>query len=136
MDRRFGVEDQFSYIGIFALQRQLNNCLVAACHVTSTASPLFSQSLILTISPSTRPREGMTPRIPTIAEIRASTEVLSPSDASATVVKVGENFAVKFGHTVSSEEAEAFQFISSNTKVPVPEFYATLGEVHTWGSAT
>ncbi|KAF5561847.1 phosphotransferase enzyme family [Fusarium phyllophilum] len=73
----------------------------------------------------------MAPRIPTIAEIRASTEVLSPPDASATVVKVGENFAVKFGHTVSSEEAKAFQFISSNTKVPVPEFYATLVEPET-----
>ncbi|KAG5759063.1 hypothetical protein H9Q72_012807 [Fusarium xylarioides] len=73
----------------------------------------------------------MAPRIPTIEEIRASTEVLSPPDASATVVKVGENFAVKFGHTVSFEEAEAFQFISSNTKVPVPEFYATLVEPET-----
>ncbi|KAG5812754.1 hypothetical protein H9Q74_004123 [Fusarium xylarioides] len=73
----------------------------------------------------------MASRIPTIKEIRASTEVLSPPDASATVVKVGDNFAVKFGHTVSSEEAEAFQFISSNTKVPVPEFYATLVEPET-----
>ncbi|KAF5584121.1 phosphotransferase enzyme family [Fusarium pseudocircinatum] len=73
----------------------------------------------------------MAPQIPTIAEIRASTEVLSPPDASATVVKVGENFAVKFGHTVSSEEAETFQFISSNTKVPVPEFYGMLVEPET-----
>ncbi|KAF5542996.1 aminoglycoside 3 phosphotransferase choline Kinase family [Fusarium mexicanum] len=73
----------------------------------------------------------MAPRTPTIAEIRASTEVLSPPDASATVVKVGENFAVKFGHTVSSKEAETFQFISSNTNFPVPEFYATLVEPET-----
>ncbi|KAG4293585.1 hypothetical protein FPRO06_00170 [Fusarium proliferatum] len=73
----------------------------------------------------------MVPLIPTIAEIRASAAVLSPPDASATVVKVGENFAVKFGHTVSLEEAEALQFLSSNSKVPVPEVYATLVEPET-----
>ncbi|KAF5633806.1 phosphotransferase enzyme family [Fusarium tjaetaba] len=73
----------------------------------------------------------MAPQIPTIAEIRTSTEVLSPPDASATVVKVGESFAVNFGHNVSSEEAEAFQSISSNTEVPVPKFYATLVEPDT-----
>ncbi|KAF5688113.1 aminoglycoside 3 phosphotransferase choline Kinase family [Fusarium denticulatum] len=70
-------------------------------------------------------------QVPTIAEIRASTEILSPPDASAMVVKVGENFAVKFGPTVSLQEAEAFQFISTNTKVPVPEFYASLVEPET-----
>ncbi|KAF5554733.1 kinase-like domain-containing protein [Fusarium napiforme] len=73
----------------------------------------------------------MIPWIPTIAEIHASTEVLSLPDSSATVVKVGETFAVKFGHTVSSEEAEALQFISSNIKVPVPKFYETLVEPET-----
>ncbi|KAG4264891.1 hypothetical protein FPRO03_00175 [Fusarium proliferatum] len=73
----------------------------------------------------------MTPRIPTIAEIRESTEVLSPPDASATVVKVGGKFAVKFGHTVSLNEAEALQFLSSNSNVPVPEVYATLVELAT-----
>ncbi|QGI90562.1 hypothetical protein CEK26_001777 [Fusarium fujikuroi] len=73
----------------------------------------------------------MTPRIPTIAEIRASTEVLSPTDASATVVNVGKKFAVKFGHTVSPDEAEALKFLSSNSKVPVPEVYATLVEPET-----
>ncbi|KAF5628920.1 aminoglycoside 3 phosphotransferase and choline Kinase family [Fusarium sp. NRRL 52700] len=81
--------------------------------------------------PSIQPREEMALQVPTIAEIRASTEVLSPPDASATVVKVGEAFAVKFGHTVSLQEAEAFQFISSKTKVPVPEFYALLVELDT-----
>ncbi|KAF5964019.1 phosphotransferase enzyme family protein [Fusarium bulbicola] len=70
-------------------------------------------------------------QVPTTADIRASTEVLSPPDAPATVVKVGEKFAVKFGHPVCSEEAGAFQFISSNTKVPVPEFYVTLVEPET-----
>ncbi|KAF4446141.1 pectate lyase C [Fusarium austroafricanum] len=52
-------------------------------------------------------------------ETRASSKVLSPPDASATVVKVGENFAVKFGPTVSLQEAEALQFLSANSKVPV-----------------
>ncbi|KAF4946530.1 hypothetical protein FGADI_11168 [Fusarium gaditjirri] len=73
----------------------------------------------------------MTPRIPTIAEIRAATEVLSPPGASATVVKVGEDLAVKFGHTVSLEEAEAIRFLSTNSKVPVPEIYATMVEPET-----
>ncbi|KAF4438656.1 Aminoglycoside 3 -phosphotransferase and Choline Kinase family [Fusarium acutatum] len=73
----------------------------------------------------------MAPLTPTIAEIRKSTEVLSPPDASATVVKVGENFAVKSGHTVSPEEAEALKFLSSNSKVPVPEVYATSVEPET-----
>lgn len=73
----------------------------------------------------------MTPRIPRIAEIRASTEVLSPTDASATLVKVGEKFAVKFGHTVSPGEAEALKFLSSNSKVPIPEVYAKLVEPET-----
>ncbi|KAL4723576.1 hypothetical protein ACLX1H_009214 [Fusarium chlamydosporum] len=73
----------------------------------------------------------MAPRIPTIAEIRASTEVLSPPDASATVVKVGKTFAVKFGHTVSPLEGETLQFLSANSKVPVPEYYATIVEPET-----
>ncbi|PHH56200.1 hypothetical protein CFIMG_007187RA00001 [Ceratocystis fimbriata CBS 114723] len=73
----------------------------------------------------------MAPRTPTIAEIRASSEVLSPPDASATVVKVGENFAVKFGPTVSLQEAEALQFLSTNSKVPVPKVYTTIVEPET-----
>jgi hypothetical protein len=73
----------------------------------------------------------MAPGTPTIAEIRALPEVLSPPDASAIVVKVGENFAVKFGHTVSLQEAEALQFLSTNSKVPVPEIYATIVEPET-----
>ncbi|RGP66705.1 aminoglycoside phosphotransferase [Fusarium sporotrichioides] len=73
----------------------------------------------------------MAPRIPTIAEIRASTEVLSAPGASATVVKVGEKFAVKFGHAVSVQEAEALKFVSTNSKIPVPEFYATIVEPET-----
>ena len=73
----------------------------------------------------------MAPRTPTIAEIRASSEVLSPSGASATVVKVGEKIAVKFGPTVSLQEAEALQFLSANSKVPVPKVYATIVEPET-----
>ncbi|KAG8354294.1 hypothetical protein FVEN_g7719 [Fusarium venenatum] len=69
----------------------------------------------------------MAPRTPTIAEIRASTEVLSPPDASAKVVKVG-TFAVKFGHTVSLQEAEALRFVSTNSRVPVPELFETIVE--------
>ncbi|KAM0544117.1 hypothetical protein ACHAPJ_011999 [Fusarium lateritium] len=73
----------------------------------------------------------MAPRIPTIAEIRASSEVLSAPDAAATVVKVGENIAVKFGPAVFPQEAEALQFLSTNSKVPVPEVYATIEEPET-----
>lgn len=106
--------------------RFLHSCLTAADHVASRAFPLFS------FDPATFAvyliRGSMAPQTPTIEEIRTSTEVLSPSDASATVVKVGENFAVKFGRTVSLEEAETLRFLSSNSNVPVPEVYATFVE--------
>ena len=46
-------------------------------------------------------------------------------------MKVGENFAVKFGRSVSLQEAEALRFLSANSKVPVPEVYATIDEPET-----
>ncbi|CEI68823.1 hypothetical protein FVEN_g11134 [Fusarium venenatum] len=73
----------------------------------------------------------MVPKIPTIVEIRASTVVLSTPDASATVVRVGENLAVKLGRTVTLLEADNLRFLSTNSKVPVPEVYATMVEPET-----
>ncbi|EKJ70509.1 hypothetical protein FPSE_09262 [Fusarium pseudograminearum CS3096] len=73
----------------------------------------------------------MTLQTPTIAEVRASSEVLSAPGASATVVKVGEHFAVKFGRTVTLQEAENLRFMSENSKVPVPKFYKTMAEPET-----
>lgn len=69
---------------------------------------------------------------PTIAEIRASTERLSNPDASATVVMLGGDVAVKFGQTVTLLEAENLRFLSENSKIPVPRVFATMVEPETY----
>lgn len=68
------------------------------------------------------------PTLPSIATILQSTEVLSNRDASATVVKVGEQFAVKYGGIVDPLEAENAIFVAQNSSVPVPKVYGTLSE--------
>ncbi|KAF9630101.1 hypothetical protein BFW01_g282 [Lasiodiplodia theobromae] len=70
------------------------------------------------------------PVIPSIAEIRRSTDVLSPSYASATVVKVGD-FAVKFGRRVTMLEAKNLEYVSKNSEVPVPKFFTAFTEPET-----
>ncbi|KAI1500904.1 kinase-like domain-containing protein [Biscogniauxia marginata] len=69
--------------------------------------------------------------IPLIAEIRASTKIISLFDAFATAVKVGQHFAVKFGGQVSLLEAENLRHVSANSKVPVPKVLATMTEPET-----
>lgn len=71
------------------------------------------------------------PDVPTIAQIKAATEVLSQPDASATVVKINERLAVKFGTRVSLAEADTMRFISSNSRVPVPKVFAAFSEPET-----
>lgn len=70
------------------------------------------------------------PIIPSIDEIRASTEILSPSGASATVVKVGQ-YAVKFALRIDLIEAENQKFVSENSNVPTPKIGATMTEPET-----
>lgn len=65
---------------------------------------------------------------PSIAQIQAATEVLSPPDASAKVVRLGHNFAVKFGLGVSLVEGQSQRFIAENTGVPVPKVFDVFSE--------
>jgi serine/threonine protein kinase len=69
--------------------------------------------------------------LPSIATILQSTDVLSAPDASATVVRVGEKFAVKYGPSVTLLEAQNLSFVAENSNVPVPEMYGTLTEEST-----
>jgi hypothetical protein len=69
--------------------------------------------------------------LPTIAEIRASTEVLSSSDASATVVKVQDGLAVKYGPGVTSLEADNLRYLSAHVGCLVPKLLAVLKEPET-----
>lgn len=69
--------------------------------------------------------------LPSIATILQSTDVLSAPDASATVVRVGEKFAVKYGASVTLLEAQNLSFVAKNSNVPVPETYGTLTEEST-----
>lgn len=87
----------------------------------------FPRSLLLLTTKQTFSKMSE-PVIPSIEEIRASTEILSPSDASATVVRVGQHVAVKFGARISHLEAENLKFVSEHSNVPVPKVLATMTE--------
>ena len=69
--------------------------------------------------------------LPTIAEIRASTEVLSTPEAYAKVVRVGANVVVKYGRIVSLLEAENLAYVAKMSDVPVPALLGTLTEPDT-----
>ncbi|KAI9729796.1 MAG: hypothetical protein M1818_008410 [Claussenomyces sp. TS43310] len=66
--------------------------------------------------------------IPSVEQIRAATDVLSASDASAKVVRLGQEFAVKFGRTVSVLEGETQRFVEENTAVPVPKVFEIFSD--------
>nr|POF17010.1 hypothetical protein CFP56_57826 [Quercus suber] len=63
--------------------------------------------------------------LPTIAEILASSHVLSAPKSFTKVVKVGEHFAVKYGRRISLIEAQNLEFLA-NTAVPVPKIYGAM----------
>lgn len=69
--------------------------------------------------------------IPSISTILQSTNILSAPDASATVVRVGQNFAVKYGASVSLLEAQNMDYVARHSNVPVPKMYGTLTEEST-----
>lgn len=61
--------------------------------------------------------------LPTVAEIEASTDVLSVRTNAIKVVRVRENFAVKIGFSIPPLEAENMKFVAVNSKVPVPKVH-------------
>ena len=75
--------------------------------------------------------ESLSHDLPTIAEIDASTELLSPPEVSTRVVKV-RNYAVKYGTRVTLLEAHSMRYISENCSLPfLPKLYGTLVEQDT-----
>ncbi|GLB12349.1 hypothetical protein AtubIFM57258_010030 [Aspergillus tubingensis] len=62
-------------------------------------------------------------KLPSIAEIEASTDILSDPCRSLKVVRVKERFAVKFGFSIAPLEAENMRFVATNSKVRVPKVY-------------
>lgn len=63
------------------------------------------------------------PEIPSVAQIKAATDFLSASDASTKVVRVGREFAVKYGRSVSVVEGESQKYVAENSAVPVPRVF-------------
>ncbi|KAL4783459.1 kinase-like protein [Aspergillus varians] len=61
--------------------------------------------------------------LPSIAEIEASTDILSDPSRSVKVVRVRERFAVKVGTSIAPLEAENMKFVAANSKVPVPKVH-------------
>ncbi|PYH95627.1 kinase-like protein [Aspergillus ellipticus CBS 707.79] len=68
---------------------------------------------------STRERTDL----PTIAEIKASTDILSVRTNAIKVVRVRERFAVKVGLAIPPLEAENMKFVAANSKAPVPKVH-------------
>ena len=70
---------------------------------------------------------NMESQLPTIAEIRASTDALTAAGRSTTVVRVGQHFAVKFGLGQDLREAETMRYVRKHcSNVLVPKVYGTL----------
>ncbi|KAL2132778.1 hypothetical protein VTI74DRAFT_3402 [Chaetomium olivicolor] len=61
--------------------------------------------------------------LPTLADILASTKVLS-APGKTRVVRVGNHFAVKYGKDVQLQEGENMLFVQQSSTVPVPTVYA------------
>ncbi|OAF58872.2 hypothetical protein VC83_06312 [Pseudogymnoascus destructans] len=69
--------------------------------------------------------------LPTIAEIKAASKLLSQPNMSTKVVKINDRIAVKYGCAVSLLEAETMKFIALNSMVPVPKVLAAFAEEET-----
>ncbi|KAL2867501.1 kinase-like domain-containing protein [Aspergillus lucknowensis] len=67
--------------------------------------------------------------LPSIAEIEASTDVLSDPTRSAKVVRVRERFAVKVG--ASMVEAENMKFVAAHSNVAIPKVYDHFVDLET-----
>ncbi|KAF7586992.1 hypothetical protein BBP40_007884 [Aspergillus hancockii] len=64
--------------------------------------------------------------LPTVAEVEASTEILSIRTNTINVVRVKVGFAVKIAHSIPPLEAENIKFIAVNSKVHVPKVHANF----------
>ncbi|CAI7634431.1 unnamed protein product [Penicillium bialowiezense] len=69
--------------------------------------------------------------LPTIADIEASTDVVSIRTNAIKVVRVNDHFAVKIGYSILPLEAENMKFVAANSKVPVPKVHANFVEPET-----
>lgn len=69
--------------------------------------------------------------LPTVAEIEASTDILSIRTNTIKVVRVKERFAVKIAHGIPPQEAENMKFVAANSKVSVPKVYANFVDLET-----
>ncbi|KAJ5293762.1 hypothetical protein N7508_008583 [Penicillium antarcticum] len=64
--------------------------------------------------------------LPTIAEIEASTNILSIGTNTIKVVRVKDRFAVKVARGIPPLEAENIKFVAANSNVSVPNAYANF----------
>lgn len=69
-------------------------------------------------------------KLPSIAEILESTEILS-SQGGCKVAKVRDNLVVKYGRKVNLIEAETMRFVAANSNTPIPKLYGTLTDPDT-----
>jgi hypothetical protein len=69
--------------------------------------------------------------LPTIADVEASTDVLSIRTNAIKVVRVKEHFAVKIGYSIPPLEAENMKFVAANSSVPVPKVHANFVDPET-----
>jgi hypothetical protein len=67
----------------------------------------------------------------TIADIEASTDVLSIRTNAIKVVRVKEHFAVKIGYSIPPLEAKNINFITANSKVHMPKVHANFVDPET-----
>lgn len=79
----------------------------------------------------TKSSEIAVPDLPTFDEILASTERLSAPDASAQVVRVRSQYAVKYGGNVYKLEADNLRFLGSHFPGFVPKVYADFYHAET-----
>lgn len=63
--------------------------------------------------------------LPSLTEVLEATDVLS-SQSGAKVVKVRDEFVVKYGGRVSLSEAETMLYVSANSAVPTPRVLGTM----------
>ncbi|OQE08962.1 hypothetical protein PENVUL_c008G04849 [Penicillium vulpinum] len=69
--------------------------------------------------------------LPTVAQIEASTDVLSIRTNAIKMVRVKKRFAVKIGYAIPPLEAENMKFVSANSKVSVPKVHANFVDPET-----
>ncbi|BAE59691.1 hypothetical protein BDV35DRAFT_406144 [Aspergillus flavus] len=100
------------------LALHLTALLVFPIRVHRQFHPLISNPQSITSS-STDKMADERIVLPSIAEIEASTDILSDPSRSVKVVRVRERFAVKVGTSIAPLEAENMQFVAANSKIPV-----------------